>query len=187
MNQRPLPGRGLPVKDNNALVWQDFKLLVSDVDGVLTDGTVLLHPDGTESKRFNLQDGHGIKMWKRAGLEIALLSGRASPATQRRAEQLQIEHVIEGAKVKLPQLQGLMERLGVTPAQTVYIGDDLLDVLPVQHVGLGVAVANAVFELKRVADVVTEKAGGEGAVREVIEMVLKRSGRWETLMERYRV
>jgi len=187
MSLHPLPRKGPPMKDSNALAWQDFKLLVSDVDGVLTDGTVLLHPDGTESKRFNLQDGHGIKMWKRAGLEIALLSGRASPATQRRAEQLQIEHVIEGAKAKLLPLKDLMERLGVTPAQTVYIGDDLLDVPPVNHVGLGVAVANAVFELKRVADVVTEKAGGEGAVREVIEMVLKRSGRWDALIERYRV
>ncbi len=175
------------MQDNSRIAWHDFKLLVSDVDGVLTDGSVLLHADGTESKRFNLQDGHGIRMWKRAGLEMALLSGRASPATSRRAEQLQIEHVIEGAKTKLPQLKSLLERLGVTPAQTVYVGDDLLDIPPVHHVGLGVAVANAVFELKRVADMVTEKAGGEGAVREVIEVVLKRSGRWDALMERYRV
>lgn len=175
------------MQDNSKIAWRGLKLLVSDVDGVLTDGSVLLHPDGTESKRFNLQDGHGIKMWKRAGLEIALLSGRASPATSRRAEQLQIEHVIEGAKEKLPPLESLLERLGVTPAETVYVGDDLLDIPPVHHVGLGVAVANAVFELKRVADIVTKKAGGEGAVREVIEMVLKRSGRWDALMERYRV
>jgi 3-deoxy-D-manno-octulosonate 8-phosphate phosphatase (KDO 8-P phosphatase) len=153
----------------------------------MTDGSIMLHPDGTESKRFNIQDGHGIKMWKRAGLEIALLSGRASAATARRAEQLQIEHVIEGAKAKLPQLKSLLDRLGIAPSQTVYIGDDLLDMPPVRLVGLGVAVANAVWELKSVADIVTERAGGDGAVREVIERVLKRSGRWDALMERYRV
>lgn len=175
------------MRDSHEIAWHEFKLLVSDVDGVLTDGSIMLHPDGTESKRFNLQDGHGIKMWKRAGLEIALLSGRASPATSQRAEQLQIEHVIEGAKAKLPQLKALLTRLGIAPAQTVYIGDDLLDIPPARHVGLGVAVANAVWELKSAADVVTEKAGGEGAVREVIEMVLKQSDRWDALMERYRV
>lgn len=167
--------------------WQDIKLLVSDVDGVLTDGAVILHPDGSESKRFNLHDGHGIKMWKRAGLDIALLSGRASPATQRRAEQLQIEHVIEDAKRKLPAIKTLLADLNVDPAHVVYIGDDLLDLPPVRLVGFGVAVANAVTELKQNADYITERAGGEGAVREVIELVLKNSGRWDALMERYRV
>jgi 3-deoxy-D-manno-octulosonate 8-phosphate phosphatase (KDO 8-P phosphatase) len=173
------------MRDGSGPHWRDIRLLVSDVDGVLTDGTVQLHGDGTESKRFNLQDGHGIKLWKRAGLEVALLSGRPSPATSRRAEQLDIAHVFEGAKAKLPVLRTLLAQLEVAPEQVVYIGDDLLDIPPVRYVGWGVAVANAVSELKQVADYVTDKSGGQGAVREVIELVLKRSGRWDALMERY--
>lgn len=175
------------MSDHQNLEWQNLRLLVSDVDGVLTDGSILLHGDGSESKRFNIQDGHGIKLWRRAGLEIALLSGRPSPATARRAEQLNIEHVIEGAKAKLPVLHELLDKLNVTLKETVYIGDDLLDIPPARHVGFGVAVANAVPELKQAADYVTTRAGGAGAVREVIDLVLKRSGRWDALMERYRV
>ena len=163
-----------------------IKLLVSDVDGVLTDGTVMLHPDGTESKRFNLQDGHGIKLWKRAGFEIALLSGRASAATGERAKQLQITHVIEGAIRKGPVLDTLLQELGVLPEETIYVGDDLLDIPCVRRVAFGVAVANAVVELKQFADYVTERAGGEGAIREVIDMALKRKGAWDDLMTRYR-
>ena len=175
------------MSDNKAFDWQALRLLVSDVDGVLTDGTILLHADGSESKRFNLQDGHGIKMWQRAGFEIALLSGRPSAPTLQRAQQLKIEHVMEGATRKLPVLQEFIQRLKLAPEQVVYIGDDLLDMPCVRHVGLGVAVANAVAELKQVADVVTTRAGGQGAVREVIEWVLKHNGAWDGLMERYRV
>ncbi len=165
--------------------FHKIQWLVLDVDGVMTDGTVLLHPDGSESKRFNLQDGHGIKMFKRAGLEVALLSGRASAATQRRADQLQIEYVFEGCTVKLPVLEEFMHAQGITPEQVAYIGDDVLDLPVVRRVGFGVAVANAVNELKHYADYVTEKPGGGGAVREVIELILKRTDRWTALMERY--
>ncbi len=170
----------LPDIDFHKIRW-----LVSDVDGVLTNGTVVLHPDGSESKQFNLQDGHGIKLFKRAGLGVALLSGRESAATQRRADQLQIEHVFEGCTAKLPVLEEFMHSQGLTFDEIAYIGDDLLDLPLVKRVGFGVAVANAVNELKHHADYVTEKAGGEGAVREVIEIILKRSDRWKALMERY--
>lgn len=165
--------------------FANIRLLVLDVDGVLTDGTVLLHADGSESKSFSLLDGHGVKLWRRAGLEVAFLSGRPSPATRCRAAQLQVVHVLEGQTQKLPALKGLLERLGLRPEQVAYVGDDLLDLPPLRYVGFGVAVANAVDELKQVADYVTTRPGGHGAVREVIEIILKKGGLWAPLMERY--
>lgn len=162
-----------------------IELLVLDVDGVLTDGRVFIHSDGGESKGFNILDGHGIRMWQRAGLKMALLSGRASQATTRRARELEIPHVFQDCKFKLPVLEQLLVELGLSLEQAAYVGDDLMDLPIVRRVGLGVAVANAVDELKEQADYVTVRRGGEGAVREVIEYILKGSGRWASLVERY--
>jgi len=162
-----------------------IRLLVLDVDGVLTDGTVTIHADGSESKRFCLQDGHGIKMWRRAGLEIALLSGRPSAATRHRAQQLHIKHLIEGCQEKLPALKDLLAGLAIPAEQVAYVGDDLIDIPVVRYVGLGCAVANAVDQLKLYADYVTKRPGGHGAVREVIEYILRSSGRWDELAQRY--
>lgn len=162
-----------------------IELLVLDVDGVMTDGRVFIHSDGGESKGFNILDGHGIRLWQRAGLKVALLSGRVSLATTRRARELEIPHVIQDCKFKLPALQQLLAELGLAPEQAAYVGDDLMDVPIVRFVGLGVAVANAVDELKEYADYVTTRPGGAGAVREVIEHILKGSGRWASLMDRY--
>ena len=162
-----------------------IELLVLDVDGVLTDGRVFIHSDGGESKGFNILDGHGIRMWQRAGLKTALLSGRASAATTRRAQELEISHVLQDCKFKLPALQQLLAELGLTPEKTAYVGDDLMDLPLLRYVGFGAAVANAVDEVKEYADYVTVRRGGEGAVREVIEHILKGSGRWAALMERY--
>jgi 3-deoxy-D-manno-octulosonate 8-phosphate phosphatase (KDO 8-P phosphatase) len=162
-----------------------IELLVLDVDGVLTDGRVFIHSDGGESKGFNILDGHGIRMWQRAGLKVALLSGRLSLATTRRARELEIAHVIQDCKFKLPALKELLTELGLAPERVACVGDDLMDLPLVRHVGFGVAVANAVDELKEYADYVTTRRGGEGAVREVIEHILKGSGRWASLMERY--
>ncbi len=168
--------------DFNAINW-----LILDVDGVLTDGSILLGADGVELKRFNLLDGHGIKLWKRAGGDVALLSGRASEATLSRARQLDIEHVFQGFHYKLPVLQEFLEKQQVDPAQVAYVGDDLMDLPAVRHVGLGVAVSNAVDELKAQADYITVRQGGAGAVREVIDLILKEAGKWAGLMERYLV
>ncbi len=165
----------------------DIKLLAMDVDGVLTDGTIILDGAGGESKRFSLHDGHGIKLWHRAGLETALISGRESAATTARAEQLSIKYVSQGQKKKLPAFESLLAESGLSAGQVAYIGDDLLDVPIVVRAGLGVAVANAVDELKERADMVTNSCGGAGAVREVIEYILKNTGRWDELMERYLV
>lgn len=158
-----------------------------DVDGVLTDGTISIHTDGTESKRFHLVDGHGIAMWHRAGLKTALISGRASQATTIRAEQLNIAIVHQGCKKKLPAFESLLAETSLNASQVAYIGDDLLDLPLVKRAGLGVAVANAVEELRESADYITTASGGCGAVREVIEHILKNTGKWDDLMQRYLV
>ncbi len=163
----------------------NIEMLAMDVDGVLTDGTLIIHSDGSESKHFNSLDGHGIRMWKRAGLDVALISGRASEPTSRRAEQLQIEHVFQDCHFKLPVFEKLLEEVGLPPEKAAFIGDDLTDLPVIRYVGFGVAVANAIAEVKRYADYVTIRPGGRGAVREVIEHILKNSGRWQELMKRY--
>ncbi len=163
----------------------DIEMLAMDVDGVLTDGTLVINADGSESKSFNSMDGHGIRMWQRAGLKVALISGRASEPTQRRAEQLQIEYVFQDCHNKLPVFEKLLEQLGLSPDKVAYIGDDLTDLPVIRYAGFGVAVANAVDEVKQYADYVTTRPGGSGAVREVIEYILKNSGRWQKLMARY--
>ncbi len=163
----------------------DIQLLALDVDGVLTDGTVIINGDGSESKFFNVLDGHGIRMWQRAGLKVAFLSGRTSEPTKYRAEQLQIDYCIQDCFDKLPALKKLLEQLGLSAHQVAYIGDDLLDLPPIQYAGFGAAVANAVDEVKQQADYVTTRRGGSGAVREVIEYILKNTGRWPELMNKY--
>ena len=163
----------------------EIEMLVMDVDGVLTDGTLIINGDGTESKSFNSLDGHGIRMWRRAGLEIALISGRASEPTQRRAEQLQIEYVFQDCHHKLPVFKELLEQVGLSPEKVAYIGDDVTDLPTIRYAGFGITVANAVDEVKQYADYVTSRPGGSGAVREVIEYILKNSDRWQQLMTRY--
>ena len=165
--------------------FAEIKLLALDVDGVLTDGTLIINADGSESKFFNSLDGHGIRMWQRAGLKVALISGRISVPTEHRAEQLQIEYVFQDCHNKLPVIERLAGQLGLLPANMAFVGDDLTDIPVIRYVGFGVAVANAVDEVKQCADYVTTRPGGSGAVREVIEYILKNSGRWQELMKRY--
>ncbi len=165
--------------------FADIKLLVLDVDGVLTDGTITINADGSESKSFNSLDGHGMRMWQRAGLKIALLSGRTSEPTNHRAEQLNIEYVFQDCHDKLPVLKKLLEQLSLEPQQVAFIGDDVPDLPVLRYVGFAAAVANAVEEVKNCADYVTNLPGGRGAVREVIEYILKKSGKWQELMKKY--
>lgn len=162
-----------------------IELLVLDVDGVLTDGGLIFHADGSESKRFHTLDGHGIRMWQRAGGKVALLSGRVSAPVNRRAQDLEIAYVLQDCHVKLTALEQLLGQVGLKARNAAYVGDDLADLPPMQHVGFAVAVANAVDEVKACADYVTVRRGGDGAVREVIEYILKNSGRWDGLMSRY--
>jgi 3-deoxy-D-manno-octulosonate 8-phosphate phosphatase (KDO 8-P phosphatase) len=165
--------------------FSEIKLLALDVDGVLTDGTLIINDDGSESKFFNSLDGHGIKMWQRAGLKVALISGRTSAPTQRRAEQLKIEYIFQECHYKLPVVEKLAGQIGLSPENVAFVGDDLTDMPVMRYVGFAVAVANAVDDVKQCADYVTTCPGGRGAVREVIEYIFKNSGRWQELMKRY--
>jgi len=161
-----------------------IKMLVLDVDGVLTDGSLVLHDDGTESKVFNTLDGHGLRMWRRAGLKVAFLSGRPSEPTNRRAEQLGVDYCFTDCYDKLPKLKEILGCENLSADNIAYIGDDLPDLPAIRFVGFGAAVANAADEVKSHADYVTTRPGGS-AVREVIEYILKQSGRWQQLMDRY--
>jgi 3-deoxy-D-manno-octulosonate 8-phosphate phosphatase (KDO 8-P phosphatase) len=163
----------------------DIQMLVMDVDGVLTDAAIIINADGSESKVFSSLDGHGIRMWHRAGLKTAFLSGRESEPTARRARQLDIEHCIQDCHNKLPALKELAEKLGLQAESIAFIGDDVTDLPAIRYAGFGVAVANAVDEVKQYADYVTTRPGGRGAVREVIEHILKSTGKWQELMTRY--
>jgi len=164
---------------------ENIKMLVLDVDGVLTDGRIIINSDGSEAKFFNVLDGQGIRMWRRAGLKVAFLSGRDSQPTTLRARQLEVDYCLQNCHNKLPVFEELIERASLTPEQVAYVGDDVADLPVIRHAGFGAAVANAVDELKQYADYVTTHRGGKGAVREVIEYILKSTGKWQELMKRY--
>ncbi len=164
-----------------------IRLLLLDVDGVLTDGGLVIHGDGSESKVFNVYDGHRIKMWQRAGLLCGVLSGRESAATARRAEQLALSFVMQGCTEKLPAFERLLSDAKLAADEVAYVGDDLMDLPLLRRVGFAVTVGSASEEVKQQADYVTSRGGGEGAVAEVIEYMLKITGRWEDLIQRYQV
>ncbi len=166
---RPLVGLGL----------KGVKLLVMDVDGVLTRGEIVLLSDGTEMRLFNSQDGVGLMVAHLAGLQTALITGRATEAVRKRAEEVRIAHIVMGTFTKWQPLLELCQKLNISPDAVAYIGDDVPDIPPMKKVGFAVAVANAVDEVKRVAHYITERRGGEGAVREVVELILKAQGKWE--------
>ncbi|MHC4130636.1 MAG: KdsC family phosphatase [Planctomycetota bacterium] len=173
------------MSENKNIEYDQIKLLILDVDGVLTDGTLFINSDGNESKSFNALDGHGIRMWKRAGLKVAFLSGRLSEPTQHRAEQLEIDHCIQNCHHKMQAFEELLKQEDLSPQQVCYVGDDLMDMPVIKRAGFGVAVASAVEDVKNHADFITTKNGGSGAVREIIEHILKNTGKWTELIKRY--
>ena len=162
-----------------------IQLLVLDVDGVLTDGHIVLTPAGEEIKSFHARDGAGMKYWKRAGGRIAIITGRASPAVARRAVELEIDAVRLGAKSKLPAYREVLAELGVTPAQTAVMGDDLVDLPLLRHCALAAAPADADEMVLRSAHYVARRNGGQGCVRELIEWILKKAGKWDAILQRY--
>jgi 3-deoxy-D-manno-octulosonate 8-phosphate phosphatase (KDO 8-P phosphatase) len=165
---------------------RQIKLLLSDVDGVLTDGGIIIDDHGLETKRFNVKDGHGIKLLQRAGIEVALLTGRTSKVVSHRAAELHITNIIQGAKDKKTAYRGLKEQTGYADEEIAYVGDDVVDIPILRQVGVAIAVEDAVDEVKAVADYVTSRPGGQGAIREVAECILKTQNHWDRLMERYR-
>ena len=158
--------------------------IVFDVDGVLTRGDLIYGPDG-ELKIFDVQDGHGFHLAREAGLKLALLSGRSGEALRKRAEDLKVDLLCEGVVRKGEGLRDLMAKLRVKASETCYVGDDLVDLPALREAGFPVAVANAVPEVKERVAWVTERRGGDGAVREVIEFVLKARGLWPRVLRRY--
>lgn len=154
------------------LSWAGIRLLALDVDGILTDGTVLVSSDGTESKGFSILDGMGLKRLEKAGIAVAWISGRPSGATSVRAAELKIPHLIQGRTDKLAALQELAGKLGVTAAQTVYMGDDDIDAPAMAWAGIGATVPDAMPSALAAADHVTTRPAGHGAVREVCELIL---------------
>ncbi len=162
-----------------------IELLLADVDGVLTDGRVVFDNQGIETKHFHIRDGMGIKLWQRAGYKFGLVTGRSSHIVKIRADELGVDIVRQTAEDKLPAAQEIARGLGLTMAQVCYIGDDLPDLPAVRAAGLGVSVADGCAELRTAAHWVTTLGGGEGAVRETIEMILKAQRRWDELVQKY--
>jgi len=152
--------------------WSAIRLFAMDVDGVLTDGTVQISSDGTESKNFSILDGLGLVRLHRAGVAVAWISGRASGATTARATELKIPHLIQGRTDKLVALQELAARLALAPAQCAYMGDDDIDAPAIAWAGIGVAPADAMPTALAAADYIPVRPAGRGAVREICEHIL---------------
>jgi YrbI family 3-deoxy-D-manno-octulosonate 8-phosphate phosphatase len=160
-------------------------LILSDVDGVLTDGGIVLDNQGIESKRFCIRDGQGIRLWQKAGYRFGLISLRSSQIVKMRADELGIEIIRQGTADKLAAVRQILAELRLKPPQTCYLGDDLPDLSAVRAVGLGVAVADACSELRQAAHYVTTAGGGAGAVRETVELILKAQRRWDDVIQHY--
>jgi len=161
------------------------RLFLVDNDAVLTDGRIVFGDYGDELKCFDVQDGHGLVMARRAGLLTVMLSGKKSRVNLRRAKELQMVKVYQNALDKLKVFEKILKRFRLKPEETLYIGDDLVDLPVLRRAGVAVAVENAVPEVKEAAHYVTRRSGGRGAVREVIDLLLKSQGKWAAVTERY--
>jgi len=164
---------------------QVIELLLADVDGVLTDGSIIYNNQGIETKRFHVRDGVGIKLWQKSGNRFGIVTQRSSHAVRVRAGELGVDLVRQGAAEKTAAVSAIVEELGLGLERVAYIGDDLPDLPVIRMVGLGVAVADAAEEVRAEADYVTSLGGGRGAVREAVEMILKSQRRWEDVVRSY--
>lgn len=162
-----------------------IKLLLLDVDGVMTDGRIIYDNDGGETKAFDVKDGHGLKLVQRAGIKVGIITGRQSAVVARRAAELGIELVYQGAKDKILPFNDILEKLALTPEEVAYVGDDIVDLPVMRKVGFAATVADAVDDVKPYADMVSKRSGGRGGVREICEFLLKESGRWSAVTRHY--
>ena len=162
-----------------------IKLLILDVDGVLTDGGLVWHADGQESKVFSVRDGHGIRLLQRAGIEVALLTGRGSQVVDHRARDLGITLVVQESKNKLADYEEILQQRRLDNQSVAYVGDDLVDVPVFRRAGLAVAVANGAPHIRPYCHVSTLSKGGQGAVREVCEFLLQVQGKWQEITAVY--
>jgi 3-deoxy-D-manno-octulosonate 8-phosphate phosphatase (KDO 8-P phosphatase) len=156
------------------------EVLVLDVDGVLTDGGIVYGTGDLETKEFHVRDGSGLKLWNLSGKRSAIITGRRSPVVDVRAWELGVELVIQGASEKSAGFREVLQKFGILPEAVCYVGDDLPDLPPLNQAGLAVAVADACPEARAAAHYLTRRPGGRGAVREVVELILRCQGTWQT-------
>jgi 3-deoxy-D-manno-octulosonate 8-phosphate phosphatase (KDO 8-P phosphatase) len=164
---------------------ENVKLVVFDVDGVLTDGAIIWQDQGWDAKVFDVKDGFGILLLRRAGIEVGFVTGRTSVAVEQRAKDLGVHFVVQGADDKVSALRDIMLKAGVREDETAFVGDDLNDLAVLRRVGFSAAPADAIAEVKTVVELVTKAPGGKGCAREVAERVLKAQHRWNGIVEKY--
>jgi len=164
---------------------EKIRLLLLDVDGVLTDGRIIYDNNGIESKAFHVRDGHGLKLLQRAGIKVGIITGRSSQVVSHRAAELGIDTVYQGAKNKLEPYEEILQQLNLTDQQVAYAGDDLVDLPILRRVGCSFTVSDAVADIKPYVDYITTLPGGQGAVREICDMLLRQSGLWDSVTDRY--
>ncbi len=162
----------------------NIKAIITDVDGVMTDGSIIYSASDGEIKYFNVQDGMGITLCRMAGLKTGIITGRDSHLVRKRAEELKIDFLSQGSFNKLPEYEAMKANMGLDDSEICYIGDDLLDLPLLLRVGYSVTVADGRDEVKAVCDYITMAKGGQGAVREVIDKILRRQGKLETILSK---
>ena len=163
-----------------------LRLLLLDVDGVLTDGTLLFSPQGEESKGFNTQDGFGIRLLQDSGVEVGVITARTSAAVSSRCENLKMRYIYQGKDNKLQAYQDILSESGLKPFEIGYMGDDWLDLILLKRVGFAAAPANAVTEVQNDVHYVTQRQGGQGAVREICDLILQAKGLHDQLLQSYK-
>ncbi|CAI07884.1 phenylphosphate carboxylase subunit delta [Aromatoleum aromaticum] len=161
---------------------KNIKLVILDVDGVMTDGRIVINDEGIESRNFDIKDGMGVIVLQLCGIDVAIITSKKSGAVRHRAEELKIKRFHEGIKKKTEPYAQMLEEMNISDAEVCYVGDDLVDLSMMKRVGLAVAVGDAVADVKEAATYVTTARGGHGAVREVAELILKAQGKWDAVL-----
>jgi len=180
--------RNQPPTEEEKLLFakaEPVRLLLLDVDGVLTDGSLIYSEQGVESKTFNTQDGLGIKLVQQAGVATGIITARSSGLVRQRAEELGMTYIHQGAKNKLDAFKTILGQAGLKPFQVCYMGDDLIDLGLLTRVGLAACPANAVFEVQQVCHLMSRRPGGSGAVREICDLIVRAKGLHEKLMQQF--
>ena len=161
---------------------KNVKLVILDIDGVMTDGRIIIDDHGVEQRNFNIKDGLGVVALQMSGIEVAIITSKKSGSVRHRAEELKIKRFHEGIKKKTEPYEQMLAEIGIGDAEVAYAGDDLVDLSLMKRVGLPIAVADAVAEVRAAASWVTPSKGGHGAVREAAEMILKAQGKWDAIL-----
>ena len=163
---------------------KDIKLVILDVDGVMTDGRIVIDDNGLEQRNFDIKDGFGVVALQMTGIDVAIITSKKSGAVRHRADELKIKYFHEGIKKKTEPYELMLKEMAITDSQVAYVGDDLVDLSMMKRVGFPVAVADAVDEVREAAVYVTKAPGGHGAVREVAELILKTQGKWDKILSK---